>query len=248
MKRLLIIVFVMAMLLSLTSCVTIVRQGDESSEWEEESKGKYVYLTVRPKDKGITPTADQLYVIKAVIAIRMDNKSITDYEASVDIEQGLVEFSLPWTNTEAEFKRIADEICRTGEVLFRIGSVGDTYGQPTGAVILDSSGIASATASYMPTGVDGTEVESVVALTMTESGKAAFAAATEQQAAIMGTISIWVDGQMVSNPTVYDKITGGEAIINGMASHEEAEELANLITTGALPFDLAVTVDFDNVK
>ena len=46
---------------------------------------------------------------------------------------------------------------------------------------------------------------------------------------------------MISNPTVNEAITDGQASISGMADADEAEDLANKINAGSLPF--ALTVD-----
>ena len=43
---------------------------------------------------------------------------------------------------------------------------------------------------------------------------------------------------MISNPTVNHHIENGEAVITGSATYEEAKELADLITSGALPFEI----------
>ena len=90
----------------------------------------------------------------------------------------------------------------------------------------------------MPVDETGTSYQNVVVLELNDSGKKAFADATKTQAASKGTISIWLDDQMISNPQVSAHITNGEAIIEGMASYEEAQQKAALITSGALPFDI----------
>lgn len=49
------------------------------------------------------------------------------------------------------------------------------------------------------------------------------------------TIAIYLDGQVISAPTVNEKITGGEAVINGQFTPKGAKELAERLNFGALP-------------
>ena len=50
-----------------------------------------------------------------------------------------------------------------------------------------------------------------------------------------------MDEELISNPTVNAKITGGKAEITGMASQEEAQNLSDKINSGALPFSMETT-------
>lgn len=52
------------------------------------------------------------------------------------------------------------------------------------------------------------------------------------------TIPIYLDETQLSNPQINSVIPGGNAIITGMASVEEAQELADLLNAGALPVKL----------
>ena len=78
--------------------------------------------------------------------------------------------------------------------------------------------------------------EYVVALTLTEEGTQKFAEATE--ANVGKQISIIYDGETISAPRVNEAITGGEAVITGMADYEEAENLASTIRIGGLKLEL----------
>lgn len=49
------------------------------------------------------------------------------------------------------------------------------------------------------------------------------------------TVAIYLDGAPISTPTVNEKITGGEAVINGQFTPKEAKELAERLNFGALP-------------
>jgi preprotein translocase subunit SecD len=51
-------------------------------------------------------------------------------------------------------------------------------------------------------------------------------------------IGIWLNGQLLSKPTVQDVITNGKSVITGMGSPKAAIQLAQLLNAGALPFPL----------
>lgn len=73
----------------------------------------------------------------------------------------------------------------------------------------------------------------VVSLKLNNSGKQKFADATKKY--LGQSISIKMDDEVVSAPVVEAHITDGEASITGQASVEEAEKLASIIKSGALP-------------
>lgn len=82
----------------------------------------------------------------------------------------------------------------------------------------------------------GTTTEHIVELAFNDAGTKKFADATKNN--INKIIYIIYDGEVVSAPTVEQEITGGSAMINGMADLEEAEQLAQTIRIGALPLTL----------
>lgn len=107
------------------------------------------------------------------------------------------------------------------------------YKTPTGeteTILMDGSNIASAQA-----GMNGTEY--VVQLKLKDAN--VFKDITTQY--INQTVSIWLDDEMISYPTVESTITNGEAVINGLQDAEEAQDLATKINAGALPFKLETT-------
>jgi preprotein translocase subunit SecD len=102
-----------------------------------------------------------------------------------------------------------------------------------------------------PAAVDGTEVKKAQAVfdtqtaagwqvTMTFNGKGAkkFADITGQLAKNtqpQNEFGIVLDGEVVSSPYVSSSITGGNAQISGSFTQDEAQNLANMLSYGALP-------------
>ncbi|MDR1263787.1 MAG: protein translocase subunit SecD, partial [Oscillospiraceae bacterium] len=76
----------------------------------------------------------------------------------------------------------------------------------------------------------------VVAFELTDEGAVKFSTAT--QANIGKTISIQLDGRVISSPRVNSAITGGSGYIEGMSGADEANQLALLIQSGALPLTI----------
>lgn len=105
------------------------------------------------------------------------------------------------------------------------------FKDPEGNVVMEGKHVKTALAKVS---YDGTA--KAVELTLTPEGKELFAKAT---AANVGrNISIELDGEVISNPTVNQAIPNGQCVIEGQASDEESERLAVLIQSGALPLQI----------
>ncbi len=120
------------------------------------------------------------------------------------------------------------------EELGRPGSL--SFQDSAGNTVLDGTDIADAQAGYQTDSM-GNQTP-VVQLTMTDEGTQKFAEATEAAAPTHDIIYIIYDGAVVSAPAVNDPITDGQAVITGMASFEEAQNLASTIRIGGLSLEL----------
>ena len=215
---------------------TIIR-GVSDIRWGIDIQGG-VDVVFGPVDENVDPTDEQLDAVKTIIEQRMVSKNITDYEAYTDPANNQVIVRFPWASTTETPEQAVKELGQTAMLSFYIGSETDDEGKPTGSLVLDGNDVKSAQAMYQIVDETTQRREYVVALELNDSGKSAFSKATKQQSANKGTISIWLDDQMISNPTVNNHIENGEAVITGSQTFEEAKELADLITSGALPFKI----------
>lgn len=84
----------------------------------------------------------------------------------------------------------------------------------------------------------GTE-KPVVTLEFTPSGRSAFSDLTKQENH-KRALAIVIDGKILSTPVIQTHITTGSAVISGNMSIEEAQELATMINSGALPAPLLI--------
>ena len=215
--------------------VNTVIRGVNGIRWGIDIRGG-VDVTFGPVDEDIEVSATQLEGVKTIIEQRLVSKNITDYEAYTDLANKQVIVRFPWASTTETPEEAVKEIGQTAMLAFHIGSETDDKGKPKGELVLDGDDIESAEAGQIQD--ENGNLEYVVQLQLKDSGKKSFADATKKQAANDGTISIWLDDQMISNPTVENEIPNGEAVINGMESVDAAKELAALITSGALPFEI----------
>ena len=103
----------------------------------------------------------------------------------------------------------------------------------SGNVVLEGQHIENAMKAY-----DNQTGEVVVQLSLTDEGAKKFATATTKAAATKDYIGIYVDGVAISQPTVNEAITDGQAIISGSFTDESADALANNINAGAFKYEL----------
>ncbi len=105
-----------------------------------------------------------------------------------------------------------------------------------GNVVLEGEHVENAYAGSYQTSEGVWEI--AVSLSLNSEGAKKFAAATKAAAATKDYIGIYIDGVAISQPTVNDEITDGQAIITGNFTMEEATALANNINAGAFRYEL----------
>lgn len=120
-------------------------------------------------------------------------------------------------------------------ILEELGKPGSlTFTDESGNVLLTGDQVATAKAGIIDQ--KNGQKSYVVSLTFTDEGTKTFADATT--ANVGKRIAIIYDGQVYSAPLVREAITGGQCQIDGMASYEEAENLASTIRIGSLSLEL----------
>lgn len=203
-------------------------KGANDIRWGIDIKGG-VEAVFSPDKQDVDITEEDMDAAKKIIETRLVNKNITDYEVYADNDNHQIIVRFPWAADESDFDAAAavQELGETALLTF-------CRNEDSEDVILSGAeDIAKAQA-----GVDE-DGNYVVYLTFTDAGTSKFATATAEL--VGSTISIWMDDEMISAPTVNTAITDGNAYISGMADADEAKELADKINAGSLPF--ALTVD-----
>lgn len=203
-------------------------KGANDIRWGIDIKGG-VEAVFSPDKQDVEITDADMDSAKAIIETRLVNNNITDYEVYADNNNKQIIVRFPWAADESDFDAAAavQELGETALLKFCRNEDKDD-------VILSG---AADIKSAQP-GLDE-DNNYVVYLNFTDAGTAKFAEATKEM--LNKTISIWMDDQEISAPTVDSVITNGNAYINGMKDAEEAKALADKINAGSLPF--ALTVD-----
>ncbi len=98
---------------------------------------------------------------------------------------------------------------------------------------LSGKQLAKATADVQPNSRGSLSSNFIVRLEFNDEGKKLFAKITENN--VNKRVAIFLDGQVLSAPTVQTPITDGVAIITGNFSGQDAKELATRLNSGALP-------------
>lgn len=234
------IIAVLILLLTYTSVFGIYQEngdfmltrikGINDIRWGIDIKGGVEAVFMPANDTNASE--DQMAAVKSILDLRLVSNNVTDYELYPDYTNDRITVRFPWKEDESEYdpNEAIKELASTAKLTFRGGTSYD------GDILLEGSDVKKAEAAYI-TNTDGT-TEYVVVLTLTEEGKTKFATATTTY--LNQTISIWMDDQLLSAPTVNETITSGEATISGSFTADTATDLANKINAGALPFDLAI--------
>lgn len=215
--------------------------GIDDIRWGIDIRGGVNATFKAPEDyeSENTITEDDLNGAKSMIEQRLVSKNINDYEVYVDTATKAIIVQFPWQSDDTSFdpEQAVREIGETALLTFREKHEIDADGLPTGEtkdkIVLTGADVEKASVWY-----NSEEKQQVVKLELKESGKEAFAEATER---LQGdTISIWMDDTCISYPKVNEKINDGVAFISGNFTGTEASELANKINGGALPFKLEI--------
>ena len=101
-----------------------------------------------------------------------------------------------------------------------------------GPVLLTGDKLAKASAGYDSNG------RIVVTLSFKEEGSGTFEDITREN--IGEQLTIVLDEEIKSAPSINTVITGGDAVIEGINSLEEAKDIALVLQTGALPVNLII--------
>ncbi|MEG0570069.1 MAG: SecD/SecF family protein translocase subunit [Oscillospiraceae bacterium] len=247
------IFFVVAIFIAVFTCLTffgvstyygdketIIVKGADDIRWGIDIRGGVDVTFTPPAD--ITPDEAQMNAASEAMRQRLVSLNITDYEVFTDVDDARIIVQFPWKEGEADFDPEAaiQELGATANLTFREGNQTDEEGKITGItknVILEGKNVDHAEAQFGPLEKEG-QNEYYIALTLDPDGARAFADATAKLAPQQGSISIWMDEEMISNASVKSVIPDGKATISGNFDKDSATALANKINAGALPFKL----------
>ncbi len=158
---------------------------------------------------------EELSSVKTLLDLRVNRIGVSETVSTTE-GSNRVRIDIPGVYNSSD---IVKSLQTTGELAFK---------GPDDVVILTGKDVKSASSNLDQTN------RPVVSLVLNEEGSKKFEEATTKFKGQQ--ISISMDGEVLSSPKVNDIITGGEAVITGMGSPEEAQSLAGIINSGALPY------------
>ncbi len=195
------------------------------------------YIRVKPVGEAISLGLDLRGGVYAVYQAESEGVENFDVLLSGTIEvlrnrldgQGFTEATVTQQGVDRIRVEIPD-VSNTEEIVDIIGTPALLeFVDPNGTVIMTGADVQTAAASYL-------DAQYVVSFDLTDEGSQIFAEATQE---FLGqAISIQLDGNVISAPSVDAVITGGSGYIKGNFTLEDAQELAMLIQSGALPLEI----------
>lgn len=201
-----------------------------------------VSATIYPDVEDLSVVSDgQLETAKNILTQRLEAKGTFDATIIVDRENKRILMEIPYTSGEKNPQKVLDDLGKMAYLSFRqvtpILDENSEYviNEETGeyeidsVVKIDGSDIKNAIAVYQ-------DNAPVVSIDFTTDGAVKFAQTTGDM--IGQILYIFLDEQIISSPTVQNMIPDGHAVITGSFTPEEAQQLAEYIQYGALPFGL----------
>lgn len=126
-----------------------------------------------------------------------------------------------------------DLIGKTAQLMFAEVKISTPSGSATPSAALSPTNLTGADLKSAQVNFDNNTGSPVIALEFSQEGGEKFAEITGRN--IGRELPIILDDQMLSAPTVSEKINGGNAQISGSFTLEEAKQLAIQLNAGALP-------------
>lgn len=181
------------------------------------------------KPEGENVTSEGLQVAQTILRTRLDQKGLN--EATVAIDE-----------TNAEAPMLVIEIPGFTDPKEASAFLGKTaklqFVEPDGTIVMEGADILSAKAEYGQVSDTLRGNEHFIQLTISNDAVQKFYDATSR---LVGQqIVILLDGEVLSAPSVSTAINTANPIITGSYTREGAQEMAELISSGALPFTLAI--------
>lgn len=191
--------------------------------------GSSVTYQAKADDKG--EDFDMVTAMNTVeVMLRQRLDSLSYHEATIArVGEDKIRVEIPGIdNPEEATKKLGS----TAKLEFRNSS---------GEVIFEGTEVKDAFASYGETG-KGFGQEYFVSLQFTNEGAKLFGEATGAMAALkdsgMNYIGIYLDNELISQPSVDERIDSDSCIITGAFTQEDATWLADIIAAGKLPVEL----------
>ena len=200
-----------------------------------------VRLVYKPVGEDIT--SEGLATAQTVFRKRLDVKGLNEATVTIDetnLANPMIIVEIPGFTDPAEASEFLGKTAKLQfvEPMTVTTEDGQSALMPdVSKVVMEGADVESAKALYGAVSDDPTHGNGYfIQLQISSAAQAKFAEATERL--IGQPIFILLDEDIISYPTVQSKIDTATPIITGSFTKEEAQEQADLISSGALPFSL----------
>lgn len=200
-----------------------------------------VRLVYKPVGEDIT--SEGLATAQTVFRKRLDVKGLNEATVTIDetnLANPMIIVEIPGFTDPAEASEFLGKTAKLQfvEPMTVTTEDGQSALMPdVSKVVMEGADVESAKALYGAVSDDPTHGNGYfIQLQISSAAQAKFAEATERL--IGQPIFILLDEDIISYPTVQSKIDTATPIITGNFTKEEAQEQADLISSGALPFSL----------
>ena len=186
-------------------------------------------IILKPSEIGAEKVTDSaLDKAQLIIMNRIDKLGISEPLITRDYNKNII-IQLPGVD---EPQRAIELIGKTAQLEFRILESVDENNNPVfGPVLMTGDKLVKAQAGYDPNG------RIIVSMAFTTQGQTEFAKLTSEN--VGKQLAIVLDGEMKSAPRINSAIEG-DAVIEGIDTLAEAQDIALVLQTGALPISLEI--------
>jgi len=186
-------------------------------------------IILKPSEIGAEKATDvALDKAQLVIMNRIDKLGISEPLITRDFNKNII-IQLPGVDDP---QRAIELIGKTAQLEFRILESVDADNNPVfGPVLMTGDKLVKASAGYDSNG------RIVVSMAFTTQGQTEFAKVTSEN--VGKQLAIVLDGEMKSAPRIKQAIEG-DAVIEGIDTLAEAQDIALVLQTGALPISLEI--------
>ncbi|MEX2103906.1 MAG: protein translocase subunit SecD [Bacilli bacterium] len=195
-------------------------------------------FTIKPVTDEITLGLDLqggfevLYQAKPTDGSEATNELLKDTVAAIQKRINLIGVEEPdiFIEKPDRIRVVLAGVENPDEAREKIGKTAElTFRDQTGKIVMRGTNLKKA-----DVGLDPTTNAPVVTLDLKDASQ--FAQVTRDN--LRKQVGIFLDEDMLSNPQVVSVIAGGQAVITGQGSVEEAQELAAILNAGSLPAEL----------
>lgn len=186
-----------------------------------------VRIVYKPEGEEVTP--EGLSVAQTILRTRLDQKGLNEATVALD-------------DTNADAPMLVVEIPGFTDPQEASSFLGKTaklqFVEPDGTVVLEGEDIVSASYEYGPVSDALAGNQYYISLKISDEAVAKFYDATSR---LTGQyVAILLDEETLSAPMVNEPINSSEVMITGDYTRETSKEMAELISSGALPFTLVI--------